>query len=39
MKKIRLIIIAIMLLASSGCFFPVYVPVGGGHEGHHGEHR
>jgi hypothetical protein len=40
MKKIRLMIISLLLLVSSGCF-PIFVPVddgrggrGGGHEDH-----
>ena len=41
MKKIRMIIIGIMLLSLSGCFFPypVYVPDHDGYGHHdHGEH-
>ena len=39
MKKIRLLIIGVLLLVSSGCF-PVFVPApgGGGGKGGHEEH-
>jgi hypothetical protein len=42
MKKIRLVIIGILLVVTSGCF-PIFVPADGDHRGHEehdrGDHR